>query len=247
MAGDSGGLVQFEIQTPLDDATLRGHVEAALSRGLKEVEITALRKESLRIVANGPSALAAPLTGAPTLAVNNALRLFVERGLAPDFWIASDPQECVADFLRDAPMETVYLVASKCHPTVFEALKGRQILLWHCSEPATLDLLVGRLVIQSSVSVTLCALNLMPVLGYHRLETWGWDGCYLAGRDHAVSQPHSPDDITVQLGPKRRFSTTKSWAAEAQEAVYLCEGLRRQLTIRGRGMIGAILRQFALI
>jgi hypothetical protein len=247
MAGHSGGVVQFEIQTPLDDAALRAHVEAALLRGLEEVRIMAPRTERLTIVANGPSALAAPLTRAPTLAVNNALRLFVERGLAPDFWIASDPQELVAGFLRDAPTETVYLVASKCHPAVFEALQGRRILLWHCAEPATLDLLVGRLVIQTSISVTLCALNLMPVLGYDRLEIWGWDGCYLAGRDHAVSQPHLADDITVALGPKRRFATTKSWAAEAEEAVRLCEGIQRQLTIRGRGMIGAILRQFALI
>ncbi len=247
MAGDSGGVVQFEIQTPLDDAALRTHVRAALSRGLKEVEIMAPRKERLTIVANGPSALAAPLTRAPTLAVNNALRLFVDRGLAPDFWIASDPQACVADFLRDAPLETTYLVASKCHPAVFEALAGRRILLWHCAEPPTLDLLVGRLIIQTSISVTLCALNLMPVLGYHRLETWGWDGCYLAGRDHAVAQPHSPDDIMVELGPKRRFATTRSWAAEAEEAVRLCQGMQRHLTIRGRGMIGAILRRFALI
>jgi len=247
MAGDSGGVIQFEIRTPLDDTALRAHVRAALSRGLEEVEIQAPRQERLTIVANGPSALTAPLTRRPTLAVNNALRLFIDRGLAPDFWIASDPQECVSGFLRDAPLDTVYLVASKCHPKVFEALRGRRILLWHCAEPATLDLLVGRLVIQTSISVTLCALNLMPALGYHRLETWGWDGCYLAGRDHAVSQPHSPEDITVRLGPRRRFATTKNWAAEAEEAVRLCESVQRQLTIRGRGMIGAILRHFALI
>jgi hypothetical protein len=246
MAGDSGGIVQFDIQTPLNDTALRAHVQAALARGLDEVEIMPPRKERMTIVANGPSALTAPLLCSPTLAVNNALRLFVDRGLAPNFWIASDPQECVAEFLRDAPFETVYLVASKCHPKVFEALRGRQILLWHCAEPATLDLFVGRLVIQTSISVTLCALNLMPVLGYHRLDTWGWDGCYLAGRDHAVPQPHRTDDITVQLGPRRRFATTKSWAAEAEEAVRLFQATPRQVAIRGRGMIGAIVRQFGL-
>jgi hypothetical protein len=246
MAGDSRGLVQFDIQTPLDDAALRAHVQTALARGLAEVEITAPRKKRLTIVANGPSALAAPLSRSPTLAVNNALRLFADRGLAPDFWIASDPQELVAGFLRDPPIETLYLIASKCHPKVFEALRGRRVMLWHCAEPATLDLLVGRLVIQTSISVTLCALNLMPTLGYHRLETWGWDGCYLAGRDHAAPQPHRADDITVHLGPKRRFATTKSWAAEAEEAVRLFQGTQRHVTIRGRGMIGAILRQFAL-
>ena len=246
MAGDSGGVVRFDLRTPVDTPTLRAHVQAALARGLPEVEPAPPRKKRLMIVANGPSALKAPLTRAPSLAVNNALRLFVERGLAPDFWIASDPQDCVASFLCQAPADTVYLVASKCHPAVFEALRDRKVALWHCAEAATLDLMVGRLVIQSSVSVTLCALNLMPVLGFHQLETWGWDGCYLAGRHHAVEQPHSADDITVRLGPRRGFATTKSWAAEAEEAVRLFELAPRQVTIRGPGMIGAILRQYAL-
>jgi hypothetical protein len=245
MAGDPGGLVQFEIRTPLDARAIRAHIQSALSRDLTEVAVMAPREERLTIVANGPSALAAPLARPPTLAVNNALRLFVDRGLAPDFWIASDPQEGVTGFLRDAPRETVYLVASKCHPTVFDALRDRRVLLWHCAEPATLDLLVGRLVIQTSITVTLCALNLMPVLGYHRLETWGWDGCYLDGRDHAAAQPHHADHITVHLGPAR-FDSTRSWAAEVQEAVRLFQGAPRQVTVHGGGMIGAILRQFAL-
>jgi hypothetical protein len=249
VARDPGGLIQFEIRTPLDAATIRAHVVSALSRGLNEVEIVAPRDERLTIVANGPSALTAPLTaaaaGSPTLAINNALRLFVDRGLAPSFWMASDPQACVADYLRAAPSDTVYLVASKCHPAVFDALRRRRVVLWHCAEPGTLDLLIGRLVIQSSITVTLCALNLMPVLGYRRFDTWGWDGCYLADRDHAAAQPHHrAGDITIELGSDERFTTTPSWAAEAQEAVRLFQAAPRDVTIHGGGMIGAILERF---
>jgi hypothetical protein len=252
VAGDSGRVVQFELRTPLDGATIRAHIQAALSRGLDEVEISAPRDERLTIVANGPSSLQAPMMGAPvespiespTLAINNALRLFVDRGIAPDYWMASDPQACVADYLHDAPRDTVYLVASKCHPAVFDALRDRRVVLWHCAEPGTLDLLTGRLVIQSSITVTLCALNLMPVLGYQRLATWGWDGCYLDERDHAASQPHHRDrsrDINIQVGPGQQFTTTTSWAAEAQEAVRLFQAVPRDVIVHGGGMIAAIL------
>lgn len=252
MAGDPGGVVQFELKTPVESAAIRAHIESALARGLDEVEIAAPRDERVTIVANGPSALAAPPLVAPagaaaarTLAINNALRLFVERGLAPDYWMASDPQACVADYLRDAPRETVYLVASKCHPAVFDTLRGRHVVVWHCAEPGTLDLLTGRLVIQSSITVTLCALNLMPVLGYRRIETWGWDGCYLGERDHAVPQPHRRGrDITVDVDSGQRFLTTTSWAAEAQEAVRLFQAVPREVTVHGGGMVGAILRRF---
>jgi hypothetical protein len=266
VARDPGSVVQFEIKSPLDGAAIRSHIQAALSRGLEEVEIAAPRDERLTIVANGPSALEAPpltesltdaptesLTGAltrslaklPTLAINNALRLFVDRGIAPDYWMASDPQACVADYLHDAPRDTVYLVASKCHPAVFDALRDRRVVLWHCAEPGTLDLLTGRLVIQSSITVTLCALNLMPVLGYQRLATWGWDGCYLADRDHAATQPHHRGrDITIEVGPGQHFTTTTSWAAEAQEAVRVFQSLPRDAIVHGGGMIAAILDRF---
>lgn len=244
MPDGAARLIEFDVQTPLDAASLRAQVQAALARGLPEIAPAPPWRERLRIIANGPSALDAPLTGAPTLAVNNALRLFVERGLAPDYWIACDPQPCVADFLRDAPDGTTYLVASKCHPRVFDALRDRKVLLWHCAESVTLDLFVNRLVIPTSVSVTLCALNLMPVLGYARLETWGWDGCYLRGRDHAAAQPHAAQNVTVQLGPRRRFSTTHAWACEAEDAVHLFNGAERDVRVRGRGMIGAILRGY---
>jgi hypothetical protein len=247
VAGDSGSVVQFDFRTPLEGAAIRAHIQAALARGLDEVEIAAPREERLTIIANGPSALMAPLTGSPTLAINNALRLFVERGLAPDYWMASDPQACVADYLHGAPRETVYLVASKCHPAVFDALRDRRVVVWHCAEPGTLDLLVGRLVIQSSITVTLCALNLMPVLGYRRLATWGWDACYLDNRDHAAGQPHHRgNDITIEVGAERRFITTPSWAAEAQEAVRLFQSVPRDVTVHGGGMIAAILDGFGL-
>ena len=252
MASDSGGVVHFDVRTPLDSETIRTHIQSALSRGLDEVDIAAPRDDRLTIVANGPSALKAPLTEpligrGPTLAINNALRLFVDRGIAPDYWMASDPQACVADYLRGAPSETTYLVASKCHPAVFDALRDRRVVLWHCAEQGTLDLLIGRLVIQSSITVTLCALNLMPVLGYRRLDTWGWDGCYLAERDHAAAQPHYRDrasDITIEVGPGQHFITTASWAAEAQEAVRLFESVPRDVTVHGGGMIAAILNRF---
>jgi hypothetical protein len=110
-----------------------------------------------------------------------------------------------------------------------------------------LDLFVHRLVVPTAVSVTLCALNLMPVLGFDRIEIWGWDGCYMHGRDHAVAQSHHADDITIRLGARRKFTTTPSWAAEAEDAVHLFEAGTRNVRVRGRGMIGAILRHYALL
>src|SRR5215469_5748983 len=109
-----GTPVQFVHRTPVDMDGLIANVRWSSALGLPELrDFEYPREETLNIIANGPSARGAPLDG-PTLAINGALKLFTDMGRAPTFWTACDPQPLVADFLRNPPEETVYLVASKC-------------------------------------------------------------------------------------------------------------------------------------
>src|SRR6185369_7368494 len=116
---EPGSVIDFDIRTPADELTIRAHVAHANTLGLPRSNQDA---KVLRVIANGPSAVLAPLDG-PVLALNGAIQLFHNSGRVPMFWAACDPQELVADFLPDnPPRETIYLVASKCHPKVFEKL-----------------------------------------------------------------------------------------------------------------------------
>lgn len=232
--------VEFEIRTPTDDAGLVRNVEHALSLGLPEIVTGPHRSQRLKIIANGPTARSAPL-GGPTLALNGALRSCLSRGVAPAWWAACDPQPLVADFLAEAPEATTYLVASKCDPAVFRALKGRNVLLWHIDDFATWDLVKDRNPVSTAVSITICAFELGERLGFSRFETWGWDGCYIDGLDHASPQAHRATDIENEVGDQV-FSTTTSWALEAQDAYHKFSLTPRDVEIRGPGMIGAILR-----
>lgn len=226
--------VEFDVRTPTADLT--AHVVSALARGLPDLGSEA-GEGFLRIVANGPSGSQAPLDG-PTLAVNGALRLFTERGLHPTYWAACDPQELVANFLTDPPKDTVYLVASKCHPKVFDALRERQVIVWHIDDYETWDLVKDRDPVPTACSITLTVFNVMERLGFDRFETWGWDGCRFDGRENAVQQQNSGDRKTVIVGDKQ-FDTSATWALEAQDAVRKLPGYR--VDVKGGGMIGAIL------
>lgn len=226
--------IEFAVHTPLSGPVLRSHAYHALSLGLPEA--TPLRGP-LKIIANGPSAMSADTSG-ETLAVNGALKLFA-RGVGPTYWAACDPQEIVASFIPDnPPTNTIYLVASHCHPKVFEKLKGRDVRLWHVDNPDTRDLTVDG--VPTAVSITLVVMQLMGRMGYRRFETWGWDGCYLDGRDHAVGQAHSGDNITIRVGDHDTFDTTSTWAAEAQDAVMLLSMADFRVKINGLGMFKAI-------
>lgn len=232
------GPVEFDIRVPCGDDVLISNVASCLKRGLPELARHAPVEQALAVIANGPSAWNAEFDGKPTLAVNGALKLFTDRNAAPDYWIGCDPQAHMADFLKVAPKDTIYLVASKCDPGVFDALKDRTVLVWHVGEDGTADLVRDLDPVPCAVSVTICAFDVMERLGFCSFDTWGWDGCYGPhGEDHANPQAHKATDIENEVGD-RTFKTTTSWALEAQDAWNKLRGW--PIRIHGGGMIGAV-------
>lgn len=239
-----GEVVQFATHVPVDDEGLQANVRHALRLDLPELrDFEYPWKERLAIIASGPSALSADLTG-KTLAINGALRLFTERGLAPTYWVACDPQELVAEFLPDAPpRHTTYLVASKCHPKVFEKLRGYNVIIWHVADTATWPLLEDRFPVQAWTSVTLCAFELMARLGWRGFDVWGWDGCFLEGQEYAVPQWENEGLQDVMVGDEL-FHSTHAWALEAQSATHALAGFPFPVHVHGPGFIAAMCRAF---
>ncbi len=240
--------VEFDLRFPVGGEEIRRNVEHALSLGLPDLLAQPARGERLSILANGPTALDANL-GGPILSLNGSLQLFRNTCRAPTWWAACDPQEMVADFLLDAPMETTYLVASKCHPRVFEALKGRNVLLWHINEEAGdyFPLVAHRNPVMVAPTITLCAFGIGELLGFSRFQTWGWDACYMGGLNHAAPQEHNTNgNCDLEVGP-RTFRTTAAWMHEAGQASDIIEAWPRDLIVHGDGMIGAILRFHGLL
>jgi len=225
------GPVEFAIQTP--DVDTASHVASSLARGLPSAD-DLIVKDHLSVVANGPTALQLNAPPGPLLAVNGALRLFT--GCGPTYWAACDPQQLVVNFLDDPPENTKYLIASKCHPDVFDRLKNRDVYIWHVEDQETEHLNP----VPTAVSITLCAIQLFARLGVKRFDTWGWDGCYLDGRSHAAEQAHNVNDRMIGVGPAV-YHTTPTWAAEADDACQLFIGADYEVNVHGGGMFGAIL------
>lgn len=230
----------FDVLTPLTKPIIEGHIRHALSLGLPEADADEM--PTLNIVANGPSARGQTFTG-PAMALNGAINLFPKEA-PPRMWACCDPQECVADFLKDPSPDTTYIVASKCHPTVFKRLEGFDVRLWHINDHD----IPGVRRVPCAVSVTLCAMMLAQRLGWRRLNVYGWDACFgTDGAHHASGEgaPPMPDTVDIEVGP-RHFTTTATWGAEAQDAVNIIPVLEWcgvEVNIHGDGMIAAIRRE----
>lgn len=236
----------FDAILPLDDTQCLAHIAASAARLLPE----AVSRKRLHVIANGPSALLADLENLyPTLALNGSIKLFTDAGLAPTYWAGCDPQAVLADYLPDNPPEsTVYFVASKAHPSVFNKLKDRDVRVWHLMDyPAP-----GRARIALASSVTMSAAWLMHRLGFTDFEFWGWDGCFMDGRHHASDASSWGDaPLHVNYGGKvvgdeviggRTFPTTRSWAAEAhcaEQFFQLAKYFDIGVTLHGDGMFKA--------
>src|SRR5579871_2126319 len=187
---DSGDIrpVSFTVTTPGEPEAIKARMAANEARGLPE----AAAERPVVIVGSGPSARDAALWAfleanpdQPTCAVNNALRLFLEHRQTPTYWVACDAEQRVAEFVADAPKDTIYLVGSKVHPDVFDRLRDRDVRIWRLDE-------FGRqsdaFHVPCAVSVTLCAQSLLRLMGYNVFRHWGWDCCFLDGKDHASPQ-----------------------------------------------------------
>lgn len=253
------GPIRFNILTPNTDD--KANIRHALSLGLPEADRGGKR---LTLIANGPSARSFCFTRpllTDTMAVNGALRLFKES--PPTWWICCDPQGpehnamTPVDFLQgELPEETTYLVASKCHPQVFERLRDRKVQLWHVSD----NDIPGVRTVPCAVSVTLCALMLAMRLGYRRIDVWGWDCCYSGDEHHAgdgdLSVTAEPLDIEVGDGDKgdvvwdawNLYKSNPTWCCEVEDARKILPVLKyvgMDIRIHGASMLAAIVPEYA--
>ncbi len=240
-----GAVIEFDYLLPVDEETCRQQVTDSLKRHIPD----AVMRRKLTIIADGPSAKDVDISRihGPILAVNRAIHLFTDKGTWPAYWAACDAQELVADFLpARPPHETIYYVASKCHPAVFQKLKNNNVQLWHISDHRS----ENRWHIAPSSSVTITACWLMTRLGFTDFEFWGWDGCFMDGKHHASNNDDwsAVHTISLNYGGKiegddviggRVFTTTHTWAAEAKGAeqfFQLAEYFDIGLKINGDGM-----------
>lgn len=220
----------------------RSNIDHALSLNLPSCEKNPKANWAIDLFASGPSSRGIP-KARRTAAVNNAINQFGPEG--PTYWIACDPQELVASFIpADPPTNTTYLLATKCHPSVFQKLQDRKVLIWQTDEH---ELAEGVLGVPTAISVTLCAINVLAQMGCTAINTHGWDGCFINGEGYAIPQEAPGTRKTLHMNGVQ-YQTTDTWAAEAEDAVnqFTRDRGHYSVKINGPGMIGDIVRHFGL-
>ncbi|MDB5441097.1 MAG: hypothetical protein JWM33_3524 [Caulobacteraceae bacterium] len=146
--------------------------------------------------------------GARIVSTNNALRFLLEHGIRPQAHVMLDGRAENANFVKDAPAGVRYFIASQCHPDLFEALSGRDVVVWHnaVGDGAPLRQALAPwwderpiVMVPGGCTVGLRALHLAWLSGYRRIHVYGMDGSYSGEAHHAYPQDLNDGEATLKV------------------------------------------------
>lgn len=224
------------------------------------------RNETCVIVCGGPSMKDSVQAikdhkrrGARIITVNNALHYLCDRGVKPHGHVMLDARPENAAFVENAPKDVRYFLASQVHPSVFDALSGHDVVVWHNGMgdgEALMEILQPWFddgpnqkpvcLVPGGGTVGLRALSLAWLSGYRKVHIYGMDSSYSGTTHHAYAQPLNDNEQTsvVVLGDQR-FTAAKWMIRQANEFQQAYRQLTKEgmkIVVHGSGLVPSMYR-----
>ena len=214
------------------EGEMNGNFKATLERGYTPFNDVLLKYSgTASLVGSGPSIKETykELKG-DVCAVNQAIGWLLDHGVVPKWAMLWDADEVVAKFAVPHP-EITYLVASRCHPAVFERLKDCKVLVWHAGGDHNINELMRSPEVVAKMDVEEPLINggsagitrgiyVVNSLGYRDIHIFGGDSSYSAdGQTHVRGSLVPEKDVLISIGndPPKWFRTTPEWCAQVEE------------------------------
>lgn len=185
------------------------------------------------------------------LSCSGATDYLVERGIIPTWHMETDPREHKATFVQHPRPDIQYLIASNCHPKVFEALEGCDVRLWHVLGSENHRGIYethsrNHWVLTGGSNVGLRALVMARVLGYVDMHIFGMDCSGDESSFHTGFHPNEPKKEAMKIAKvgEKEYSTTNVWLHYARQ--YFKETLKlsdAKFTLHGEGLLQELVKQ----
>lgn len=189
------------------------------------------------------------------VACNGAHDWLIERGVIPTFGMFYDADPIIADFITPHP-EVTYLIASRCHPKVFEKVRGYKVVVWHVEGDKCLhDMLAERRcdepMVRGGSGAVVRSIVLMHAIGYREIHIHGGDSSYEGEFTHVKKSLVEEKFLEVcTKTPEgeiaRRFKTTPQLALQVEDwkmlAPPMSQHLETRFVVHGDGLLPHIAR-----
>ena len=202
------------------------NVRAAVALKLPSLQRGPLATEPVAVVCSGPSLRRIwkqIKDFKHILTCSGAHQFLLDHGIVPTWHMEGDPRAHKAVFVRWPHRRVQYLIASSCHPKVFQALKGYNVKVWHVLQNAEHLITLGHYpagdwVLTGGTNVGMRALVMARILGFTDVHVFGMD-CSAEESFHTGNHPNEPTretTMTVRIG-ERAFQSTPLFVHYAQQ------------------------------
>lgn len=179
------------------------------------------------------------------LAINSAIGYVLDHGIVPKWAMIWDCHELCETFAVPHP-DVTYLIGARCHPKVFERLKGCKVVVWHAGgDHNILEYMqknnINEPLINGGTAGVTRGLYLAAALGYREFHVFGADSSYSDDGDTHVRGSVVPEkDMNVWVNGKW-FRTTPEWCAQVEEIkliypIFQLPPLSGKITVHGEGL-----------
>ena len=123
---------------------------------------------------------------------SGAHKFLIERGIIPTYHLDVDPRAHKAALIGTPHPDVQYLMASTCHPAVFDLLEGFNVKLWHIFDSAEEGIRIlpsGEWAMTGGSGAGLRAMAMARLLGHVNQHVFGIDGSEGTTGKHAGPHP----------------------------------------------------------
>ena len=188
--------------------------------------------------------------GNVVVAIKSTHDWLLDHGIHPHLALAVDPQTKIAKLYQNPQTDCTYLIASQCHPKVFAALEGHRVIVWNCYTKKGYKYWQNYVkrknknkpiyFINGGSTSGLRALTLSWLMGYRKLNLFGYDSC-LPSQDSKLLKVTGEQNVKstcVVMVEDRHFFCDPAMACQGNEFMNQVKHTpRMQVRVWGDGFI----------
>lgn len=240
------------------------NIRTNLARKIPSIKSEKKKRGNFIIVGGGPSLKdhVETIRGLPgrIVCMNDSHDFLLANGIKPWGCVYWEVAASNADFFANARNDVRYLVASQAHPSAFDKLAGKNVIVWHArNNIGEYDLVSemdpGGLLLNGGCSAALRCFPMGILWGYRKFHVFGLDssaeGSTHAYYDYEEHWKADPGEFAEIWCAGRKFRTNGYWMFQAENFGDMVRGFHKinaniDLTVYGDGLLPHIARQLGV-
>lgn len=179
---------------------------------------------------------------------SGAHKFLLEKGIIPTWHVDLDPRPHKVQLLGQPHKDVEYLIASTCHPNMFDKLEGYNVKLWHIyatEKEAYRMLPPGEWAITGGGSVGLRAMSIARFFGFTNQHIFGMDGCEGKTGKHADFHPNQSKERFPTIYEGKIYYTIPGILEPAKQTFHELNQLKDvKATFYGDGLVQAMAKNY---